>query len=95
MTKRQETYDFEPLLGCADINGSFQLLFTVILKVHELRLSQNEPAYLPVASRQGGHSSSFLVKPTRFDGVLLGPKPHEGLVLQDTPATTPWDHEAT
>lgn len=82
------------LLGCADINGSFQLLLTVVLKVHELRLPQDEPAHLPVAPRQGGHSSPFLVKPTGLDGVLFGPEPHEGLVLQDAPATTPWDHEA-
>lgn len=83
------------LLGRADIDGSFQLLFAVVVKVHELRLAQNKPTHLPVAPRQGGHAPSFLVKPTGFDGVLLGPKPHEGLVLQDTPAATPRDHQAT
>lgn len=87
--------EYNVLLGCADINGSFQFLLTVVLKVHELRLPQNEPAHFPVATRQGGHSSSFFVKPARFEGFLLGPKPHEGLILQDTPATTPRDHKTT
>lgn len=82
-------------LGCADINGSFKLLLAVILKVHELRVPQHEPAHLPVTPRQGGHASSFLVKPARFDRVLLGPKPHKCFVLQDTPAATPRDHETT
>lgn len=91
--KREENPVFEPLLGRADINGSLQLLFSVVLKVHELRLPQDEPAHLPVAARQRGHPSSFLVEPAGFDGVLLGPKPHEGLILQDTPATPPRDHE--
>lgn len=81
------------LPGCADIDGPLQLLLAVALKVHELRLPQDEPAHLPVAPGQGGHSSSFLVKPTGFEGVLLGPKPHEGLVLQDAPTTTPRDHQ--
>lgn len=83
------------LLGCADVNGSFQLFFAVVFKVHELRLPQDEPAHLPVAPGQGGHPSSFLVKPAGFEGVLLGPKPHEGLILEHAPAATPWDHQAT
>lgn len=90
----KEHRDFKPLLGCADIDGSLQLLLAVVLKVHELGLPKDEPTHLPVAPGQRGHSSSFLVKPTGLDRVLLGPKPHEGLVLQDAPATTPRDHEA-
>lgn len=78
MKKQSES---RALLGRADVDGAFQLLFAVVLEIHELGLAQDEPAHLPVAPGQRGHASSFLVEPARLKRLLFGPEPHEGLVL--------------
>lgn len=79
----------------SDINSPLQLLLAVILKVHQLGLPKHKPAAFPVAAWQGWHSSSFFVEPAWLEGLLLGAEPHEGLVLQDTPAPPPRVHETS
>lgn len=85
----------EFLLGSTDINGSPQFLLAVVLEVHEFGVSKDKPAHLPVPAGQGGHSSPFLVEPAWLERLLLGPKPHKRLVLQNTPASAPWNHQPT
>ncbi len=85
----------EGLLRSSDVNGSLQFLLTVVLEIHEFRVSKDEPAHLPVPAGQSGHPSTFLVQPAWLERILLCPEPHEGLVFQNTPAPAPRDHQPT
>lgn len=59
------------LPGCVDIDGSFQFLFTVIVKVHQFILTQDKPAHLPVPPRQRARPSTFFIQPATLHRVLL------------------------
>lgn len=39
-------------LGSPDVDGSFQLLFAVVVIVHQLTVPQHEPAHLPVSESE-------------------------------------------
>lgn len=43
----------EIILGSSDVDGSFQLLLTVVVIVHQLTVSQHKPAHLPVSEAEG------------------------------------------
>lgn len=79
----------------SDVNSPLQLFLTVILKVHQLGFSKHKPAAFPVAAWERWHPSAFFVEPAWLEGLLLGAEPHEGLVLQDTPAPPPRVHETS
>lgn len=40
-------------LGSPDVDGSFQLLFAVVVIVHQLTVPQYKPAHLPVSEAEG------------------------------------------
>lgn len=80
------------LLCRPDFHGALEFLLTVVFKVHQLGLAEDEPAPLPVPPGQRGGAAAFLVEPALLEGLLLGAEPQEGLVLQDAPAAFPGVH---
>lgn len=50
---RKSTVVTEISLGSPDVDGSFQLLFAVVVIVHQLTVPQHEPAHLPVSESEG------------------------------------------
>lgn len=75
-----------------DFHGALELLLTVVFKVHEPGLAEDEPALLPVPPGQRGRAAALLVQPALLEGLLLRPEPQEGLVLEDAPAPFPGVH---
>lgn len=43
----------ETLLGCSDVDGSLQLLLTVVIIVHQFAVPQYKPAHFPVSEEEG------------------------------------------
>lgn len=75
-----------------DFHGALELLLTVVFEVHELGLAEDKPALLPVSPGQRGRAAALLVQPALLEGLLLGPEPQEGFVLEDAPAAFPGVH---
>lgn len=80
------------ILGRPDFHSALKLLLTVIFKVHQLGLSEDKPALLPVSPGQCGGASTFFVQPALLEGLLLGAEPQEGLILEDAPTAFPGVH---
>lgn len=80
------------LLCRPDFHGALELLLTVVFKVHQLGLAEDEPAFLPVSPGQRGRAAALFVEPALLEGLLLRAEPQEGLVLEDTPAAFPGVH---
>lgn len=82
-------------LGQADVDGSLQFLFAVVVIVHEFGVPQDKPAHFPVSAGQRGQTSALLIEPARLQRLLLRAKPHEGVVLQNAPTSAPRDHQTS